>query len=159
MGGHRTKLQFVWPNVQMVGKCRQKSSEALLKIIWSTFTFDNMIASAGVVCESRVLLACFISGWGADSSFEADTAYKCTRNWYKIITKNCAINLLQNVWVWVYNVGTRAQETRWQRGSLRFSNYWTFINIITLLTSSYVYPNVIILYIYILIYLNLGHYR
>ena len=116
--------------------CGQKSSEALLKIIWSTFTFVNMIASAGVVCECRVLLACFISGWGADSSFEADTAYKCTRNWYKIITKNCAINLLQNVWVWVYNVGTRAQETRWQHGSLRFFDYWAFINIITLLTSS-----------------------
>ena len=75
-------------------------------------------ASAGVVCESIVLLARFLSGRGMDSSFEDDKA--CVNAELVYNQKLCAISLLQKVWVSVYSVIIRAQETSWQRVFLEF---------------------------------------
>ena len=134
--GHRTISDQITISLTKCSNSRKFVRAKIIRsIVKNIFMFVNMMVcfSWCIVCESRVLLARFLSGRG-QTLLSKPIQLVYTRNWY--IMKNCAISLLQNVWVWVYNVGTLAQETRWQHGSYGFSNCWTFINIITLMTSS-----------------------
>ena len=120
-----------WNNSRTLGNFRpnyslsdQKSSQELLIIIQLTFIFVNMM-----VCFrwQFAKVECYPPTSSADEKhtlLSKPMQLVHTRNWY--IMENCAISLLQNVWVWVYNVRTWAQVTRWQHGSLGFLQLLNF---------------------------------